>query len=58
MLKQGLAVYEKLKGDIQWAVGLKNGAERLSTNIVQTFTEVNMYLDEREKTILQNLGLA
>ena len=42
---------------IQWAVGLKNGAERLSTNIVQTFTEVNIYLDEREKTILQNLGL-
>ena len=55
-LKQGLEVYEKLKGDIQWAVGLKNYAKHLSSNIVRTFVEMN--IGETGKAILRNLSQA
>ena len=58
MLKEGLEVYEKLKDDIQWTVGLKKYAENLSTNIVQTFVEMNLGVDKREKDILRNLSQA
>ena len=53
---KGLEVYEKLKGDIQWAVGLKNYVDHLSSNIADTFVEMN--LGEREKAILWNLTRA
>ena len=56
MLKEGLEVYEELKGDIQWAVGLKRYAEYLSSNVVRTFVEMD--LGEREKAVLWNLTRA
>ena len=57
-LKEGLEVYAKLKDDIQWALGLKKYAENLTTNIVQTFVEMNLGLDKKEKDILRNLSQA
>ena len=54
LLKQGLEVYNTLKDDMQKAMGLKQYAEHLS-QIVQAFKEVNKYLDESEKAIIQKL---
>ena len=57
LLKQGMEVYKSLKDDMSRALGLKKYAEHLS-NIVQTFKEVNKYLDESEKAIMEKLTTA
>ena len=57
LLKQGLEVYSSLKDDMSRALGLKEYAEHLS-RIVQSFKDVNKYLDESEKAILEKLTAA
>ena len=57
LLKQGLEVYNSLKDDMSRALGLKEYAGHLS-NIVQSFKEVNKYLNESEKAILEKLTAA
>ena len=57
LLKQGMEVYESLKDDMSRALGLKEYAEQLS-RIVQSFKDVNKYLDESEKAILEKLNEA
>jgi DNA repair exonuclease SbcCD ATPase subunit len=57
LLKQGMEVYKSLKDDMSRALGLKKYAEHLST-IVQTFKEVNKYLDKGEKAIMEKLTTA
>ena len=55
LLKQGLDVYKTLQDDMRLMLGLKKYAEHLSTNIIETSTEVNQYLDEKEKVIVEKL---
>ena len=57
LLKEGMKIYESLKDDMSRALGLKKYAEHLS-NIVQTFKEVNEYLDDNEKAIMEKLTTA
>ena len=57
LLKQGMEVYESLKDDMSRALGLQEYAEHL-TRIVQSFKDVNEYLNESEKVVLGKLTAA
>mmetsp|Transcript_71597 Transcript_71597/g.209856 ORF Transcript_71597/g.209856 Transcript_71597/m.209856 type:complete len:330 (-) Transcript_71597:201-1190(-) len=53
-LKEGLAIYQGLKGDMDKMLGIQQYAEHMR-NIVSTMKEVNKYLDEHEKQAYEKL---